>query len=70
VHALPLGFAAECSINYFWDYFSLFLFLPFFWPHTFLPEGVGLGFLFLMVYDAVLREMLNVDGTAMFVQFD
>ena len=40
VRALPLGVAEERSVHYICDYFSFF-FSP---PHTFLPEGVVLGF--------------------------
>ena len=42
VCALPLGIAAERSVHYFWDYFSSPFFLT--GSHTFLPEGVVLGF--------------------------
>ena len=40
VRMLPLGVAAELSVHYFWDYFSL-PFFPLFSPvpHNFLQEG-------------------------------
>jgi hypothetical protein len=41
VRSLPLGVAAEQSVHYFCDYFSFSFLSP---PHTFLPEGVVLGF--------------------------
>jgi hypothetical protein len=42
VRALPLGVAAKRSVHYICDYFSSFSFFsP---PHTFLLEGVIVGF--------------------------
>ena len=42
VLALPLGMAAEQSVHYFCDYLSSSFFLSV--PHTFLSEGVMVGF--------------------------
>jgi hypothetical protein len=43
VRALPLGVAAKQSVYYICDYFSS-LFFSSSLPHTFLPEGVIVGF--------------------------
>ena len=38
VRALPLGVAAERSVNYFWDYFSFISFFLFFSPRRGCPR--------------------------------